>query len=238
MSKRDRGKTAQGATGPTPLLEARGVTKDYRSGRSTLRVLHGIDLRIDAADLLLIVGPSGSGKSTLLHILGLLDRPTEGTVLLRGDDLYAQSGPRQARTRNGTFGFVFQFFHLLPDFTALENVLMPAVIQGARRQERGMQLLDQVGLADRATHRPSELSGGERQRVAIARALVNEPEVLFMDEPTGNLDSATAAQINDLVWQLNAETKQTVVMVTHNQELSSRPGRGIHIRDGRIDGRG
>ena len=238
MSKRDRGKTAQGATGPTPLLEARGVTKDYRSGRSTLRVLHGIDLRIDAGDLLLIVGPSGSGKSTLLHILGLLDRPTEGTVLLRGDDLYAQSGPRQARTRNGTFGFVFQFFHLLPDFTALENVLMPAVIQGARRQERGMQLLDQVGLADRATHRPSELSGGERQRVAIARALVNEPEVLFMDEPTGNLDSATAAQINDLVWQLNAETKQTVVMVTHNQELSSRPGRGIHIRDGRIDGRG
>ena len=217
------------------LLEARDIVKEYGNGREKLRVLHGINLKIHPRDFVLVIGPSGSGKSTLLHILGLLDTPTQGRVYLRGHDLYALSGRRQARHRNRVFGFVFQFFHLMPDFNALENVLMPALVGGDRkRRERGMGLLDQMGLASRAGHRPNELSGGERQRLAIARALINDPDVLLMDEPTGNLDSHTADQINDLVWELNESAGQTIVMVTHNEEIARRRGRIVRLRDGRF----
>jgi len=217
------------------LLEAQGLVKSYDNGRERLEVLRGLDLRVRRGELVLVIGPSGSGKSTLLHILGLLDRPDTGRVLFGGEDLYRLAGRRQAWYRNHVFGFVFQFFHLMPDFTAIENVLMPALIAGhRRRRQRALDLLERMGLADRADHRPSQLSGGERQRVAIARALVNDPEVLFMDEPTGNLDSQTAEQIHELIWDLNGSAKQTIVMVTHNEEIARRGGRIIRLRDGRI----
>jgi len=234
MSKRPPERARAAAERPA-LLEAQGIVKSYDNGRERLEVLRGLDLRVRRGELVLVIGPSGSGKSTLLHILGLLDRPDAGRVLFGGDDLYRLSGRRQAWYRNHVFGFVFQFFHLMPDFTAIENVLMPALIAGdRRRRQRALDLLERMGLADRADHRPSQLSGGERQRVAIARALVNDPEVLFMDEPTGNLDSQTAEQIHELIWDLNGSAKQTIVMVTHNEEIARRGGRIIRLRDGRI----
>ena len=225
------------------FLAARNLVKDYPEANTRLRVLHGISLSVSEGEFLVIVGVSGAGKSTLLHLLGLLDSPTEGEVLFEGKSLTSLSPLQQSRRRNVLFGFVFQFFHLLPDFTALENVMMPALVRSgtfewrARRaevRERARTLLSRVGLEGRLRHRPTQLSGGERQRVAVCRALINEPRVLLLDEPTGNLDSKTGEQIHDLVSDLHKSMGQTVVMVTHDEAASRRADRVIHIQDGRI----
>jgi len=225
------------------VLRAENLTKDYREGRSALRVLQDVSLVVEPGEVLAVVGASGAGKSTLLHLLGLLDTPTEGRVLYGDTDLNKLHSAAQADVRNRLFGFVFQFFHLFPDFDALENVVMPELVGtswlrwlGRRRaaRRRAAALLESLNLAPRARHRPNELSGGERQRVAIARALIREPEVLFLDEPTGNLDSKTGRQIMDLLLDLNRQRQQTIVMVTHDAELAKDAHRVMHIFDGRI----
>jgi len=225
------------------MLKVENVSKDYQMGRQRLRVLHNVALEVHEGEVLGIVGPSGAGKSTLLHLMGILDTPTHGRILYDGVDLSRLPGPQQSYWRNKTFGFVFQFYHLLPDFTALENVGLPGLasqgLWGWHRHKsavmrRAKQLLDMVGLADRANHKPNQLSGGERQRVAIARALINEPAVLLCDEPTGNLDTRTGAKILDLLWLLREETGCTVVMVTHDRKVAARTERIIELVDGRI----
>jgi len=230
---------------PEAILRAEDVVKDYRVGRTELRVLHGVSMEVRRGELLSIVGPSGAGKSTLLHILGMLDTPSAGRVLHEEEDLAALSGAQQARRRNRLFGFVFQFYHLLPDFTAAENVAVPGLVgagpAGWRRRkreavERARSVLDMVGLADRADHRPAQLSGGERQRVAIARALTNEPQVLLCDEPTGNLDTDTGRLILDMLERIKDETGCTLVIVTHDERIAAMGDRCLHLRDGRIDG--
>jgi lipoprotein-releasing system ATP-binding protein len=220
------------------MLSAAGVHKAYHNGKNGLEVLKGIDLEIGSGEFAAITGPSGAGKSTLLHILGGLDSPTRGRVTFEGKDLYGLSDVELSLTRNSRFGFVFQFYHLLPEFTALENVLMPALIcradqrqkEEARRQASG--LLRQVGLGERSGHFPAQLSGGEKQRVAIARALINQPQFLFCDEPTGNLDSQSGAEIVRLLKDVNARDKAAVVLVTHNLELAKIADRVYHLRDG------
>jgi lipoprotein-releasing system ATP-binding protein len=225
------------------LLRVQGIVKDYRQGKTTLRVLKGVTLDIQEGEMLVVAGPSGAGKSTLLHIMGLLDRPTSGEVAFEGRVVSKRSSYEQSRLRNSLFGFVFQFFHLLPDLTALENVLMPAMVRWGtltwpkhRKEARdnATQLMDRVGLAKRVRHRPSQLSGGERQRVALCRALINRPRVLLLDEPTGNLDSRTGKEILDLVHEMNAAEKQTVVMVTHDENAARSAGRVVRIRDGEL----
>jgi len=225
------------------VLRAEGLVKDYRVGRSTLRVLHSVDMDLREGERLCIVGSSGAGKSTLLHLLGMLDTPTAGRVLWHDTDLATLSPRQRALWRNRLFGFVFQFYHLLPDFTAAENVAMPALVSagvGAWRRaraealERAHGVLDLVGLADRARHRPGQLSGGERQRVAIARALVNRPQVLLCDEPTGNLDSATGHSVLALLDDVQRETACTLVMVTHDEEIARHADRTLRLHDGRI----
>ncbi len=224
------------------LIQAQDITKEYRIGKNTLRVLNGVNLEIDRGEVLIILGPSGAGKSTLLHILGLLDTPTSGQTIYRGENLNKLSSKQQAERRNKHFGFVFQFYHLLPDFTALENVMMPGLI-GQRTssqphkktcREKALEILDIVGLKERTHHRPDQLSGGERQRVAFARALVNEPEVLFCDEPTGNLDTKNSKEIQDLMLKLNALNNQTFIIVTHDEDFARLGKRRIKIVDGRI----
>ncbi len=231
-------------TSSEPILRAENVVKDYRIGRTQLRVLHGVTMSVRRGELLSIVGPSGAGKSTLLHILGMLDTPTEGRVLHEGQDLARLPGAEQARWRNRLFGFVFQFFHLLPDFTAAENVAVPALVSagalGWRRSKRealrnAHAVLEMVGLAERAGHRPAQLSGGERQRVAIARALVNRPEVLMCDEPTGNLDTDTGRAILDMLQRIKEEAGCTLVIVTHDERIAAMGDRTLHLRDGRLD---
>jgi lipoprotein-releasing system ATP-binding protein len=206
-------------------------------------VLDGVSLDVSEGEFLVVVGTSGAGKSTLLHVLGLLDSPTKGDVIFKGENLSRLPGRRQAGLRNRLFGFVFQFFHLLPDFNAIENVMMPAVVgcgilkwAGRRREARGRaeELLGRLGLGERLLHRPTQLSGGERQRVAICRALMNKPSVLLLDEPTGNLDTKRGNEILDLIREMNESEGQTVVMVTHDQAASKRASRTVRIRDGRI----
>jgi lipoprotein-releasing system ATP-binding protein len=230
-------------TAADAILRAEKLVKDYRIGRTALRVLHGVSMVVRRGEQLGIVGPSGAGKSTLLHLLGMLDTPTEGRVFRGETDLAALPGAEQARWRNRLFGFVFQFYHLLPDFTALENVALPALAgagvsgwHGARARARkdAMHMLELVKLADRAGHRPSQLSGGERQRVAIARALINSPEVLLCDEPTGNLDSDAGRRILDLLHELRDRTGCTLVIVTHDDRIARTADRVLRIVDGRI----
>lgn len=242
MSNSDHAPRA-GASGGKAFLSARGIIKDYRQGSATLRVLKGVNLRIEAGEFLVVAGPSGAGKSTLLHILGLLDTPTSGEVIFEGETISALSRTRQSALRNSLFGFVFQFFHLMPDFTAIENVMMPALVGShtlqwpARRhaaRDRAAALLDKMGLLDRAKHRPTQLSGGEQQRVAICRALMNAPRVLFLDEPTGNLDSATGATILDLLMTLNRDEGQTLIMVTHDRDAAAQAHRTVQLRDGAV----
>ncbi|MBI5532648.1 MAG: ABC transporter ATP-binding protein [Deltaproteobacteria bacterium] len=203
-----------------------------------LEVLRGIDLKIDEAEVVAIVGPSGAGKSTLLHCIGTLDLPTTGQILIAGQDITQLSGARLAGLRNRNIGFVFQFHHLLPEFTALENVQMPGLIQGQTRSEsavRARALLEEVGLGTRATHRPGELSGGEQQRVALARALFLEPPIILADEPTGNLDSATSEAIHDLFFAINKKRRTTIVVVTHNTAFAERMPRMVCMRDGLVE---
>ena len=225
------------------ILHAINLHKTYENGESAIEVLRGIDLAIAEGRSLAVLGQSGAGKSTLLHILGALDTPTLGEVRHRGANLFGLSGPALAEKRNKIFGFVFQFYHLLPDFTAIENVLMPAMVgfgwlswQRVKRQmrARASELLARVGLTGRETHRPNQLSGGERQRVAIARALMNDPEILLFDEPTGNLDSKTSEGIQDLIWELNRTQKKTVILVTHEAALAQKADRIVRILDGKI----
>lgn len=221
-----------------PLVELRQVKKTFHHLGRPLDVLKGIDLQLHRGELAAIVGPSGAGKSTLLHCLGTLDLPTSGQILLDGQDVTKLPGARLSSMRNRTIGFVFQFHHLLPEFTALENVQMPGLIAGKSRSEtapRARQLLEDVGLRERATHRPGELSGGEQQRVALARALFMDPPVLLADEPTGNLDTATSDAIHELFLEVNRTRGTTIVVVTHNVGFAERMPRIIRLLDGFVE---
>lgn len=219
------------------MIEAVDVARTYELDGVSVPALRGVCLTIEQGDHVAIIGPSGSGKSTLMHLLGALDRPTSGRLLINGADVATLSAPDMARLRNETIGFVFQAFHLLPRTTALDNVALPLVYRGlsARdRREHAAATLERVGLAHRVGHRPNQLSGGEQQRVAIARALVTEPKVLLADEPTGNLDSATGVAVLELLEQLNTESGVALVIVTHDRDVAARAQRQVAMRDGAI----
>jgi lipoprotein-releasing system ATP-binding protein len=219
-----------------PLIQAIGLAKSYGDGRR-IEVLNDLDLSVAPGEAVAIVGQSGVGKSTLLHVLGTLDHPTGGKVLFDGVDLFALSEREQATLRNREIGFIFQFHHLLPDFTALENVMMPALIRGmstADAEPRARVVLERVGLGERLTHKPGELSGGEQQRVAVARAVTLSPRVILADEPTGNLDPDTGAEVHALLLDLNRSQNITLVIVTHNEALSSLVDRTLRLQHGKL----
>ena len=226
------------------LLQAVDVYKGYPMGSGRLEVLRGASLAVAKGELVAIVGASGVGKSTFLHVLGALDTPDKGRVFYGGEDVFALSASRQDALRNRAFGFVFQFYYLLPEFTALENVLMPAMVgrgvlawlaSRGRLRRKAADLLGRFGLGARLRHRPAQLSGGEQQRVAIARALINDPAVLLCDEPTGNLDEKTADAVLDDLWTLHRDAGLTTVIVTHNMDVARRAHRIVHLREGRLE---
>ena len=218
------------------LVTVENVTKTFEHEGRSLEVLRGIDLTIGRGEMATIVGPSGAGKSTLLHLIGTLDLPTEGQILYEGVDVTRFGSSELAEFRNRTIGFVFQFHHLLPEFNAVENVMMPGLIHGNRRMEsRARELLNEVGLSHRLTHRPGELSGGEQQRVALARALLMEPSLVLADEPTGNLDSASSEAVQELFFELNRTHGTTFVIVTHSRDFAAMMPRRVSMKDGRID---
>ncbi len=215
------------------MIRIENITKEFGG----LQVLKGVNLEIGCGEVVSIVGPSGAGKTTLLQIIGTLDKPTSGTICFNGEDLGQMSGKRLAAFRNKHIGFVFQFHQLLPEFTALENVTIPALIAGRKRKEaevEAMELLAVMGLADRAHHKPSELSGGENQRVAVARALINHPDVVLADEPSGSLDSRNKEELHRLFFDLRNRYNQTFIIVTHDEGLASFTDRTIHMKDGLI----
>ncbi|WP_070962998.1 lipoprotein-releasing ABC transporter ATP-binding protein LolD [Vibrio sonorensis] len=217
------------------LLQCQNVAKTYCEGSLETQVLKGVSFDLEKGELASIIGSSGSGKSTLLHILGALDRATSGQVVFQGHDLATLKANKQAKLRNQHLGFVYQFHHLLSDFSALENVAMPLLIGGSKvadAKKQASELLAKVGLEHRVQHRPAELSGGERQRVAIARALVNKPSLVLADEPTGNLDHKTALSIYQLMRELNAESNTAFLVVTHDKELAGKMDRQLHMQDG------
>jgi lipoprotein-releasing system ATP-binding protein len=227
-----------------PLVTARGLHKNYKKHKIEVPVLTGLDLAVWPGEFLCVVGASGSGKSTLLHLLGTLDQPDSGSVLFDGERIDNVPARRRDQLRNGTFGFIFQFYHLLPELTALENVLMPSLIshsvwgwlRGRRPlRERAVRLLERVGLGERLHHRPRELSGGEMQRAAIARALMSQPRVLLADEPTGNLDEERGLEIVALLRDLNREEGLTIIMVTHNMDLVAPGDRVVRLAKGRVE---
>jgi lipoprotein-releasing system ATP-binding protein len=223
--------------GPAPI-ESRSLVKNFRSGDgSELRVLQGVDLRVEPGETVAVVGASGAGKSTLLHLLGALDRPTSGEVLVGGEPLSHMDDTVVAGVRNRHIGFVFQFHHLLREFTALENTMMPCLIAGWTRDDaaaRAGEILAAVGLGDRLQHKPWQLSGGEQQRVAVARALANEPLILLADEPSGNLDEHTSERLHDLLFEIQKRREFSMVLVTHNRELAARADRILLLKDGRL----
>ena len=219
----------------TPRLRARSLERSFRIGGSQIPVLRGIDLDIVAGESVFLCGASGAGKTTLLYTLAGLETPESGTVEFEGQSLYSLSGNALARLRNQHMGFVFQSYFLLPELTALENALVPAMIRGTSAQVRAMELLERVGLRDRIHHLPAELSGGEQQRVAIARSLINDPSILFADEPTGNLDSKNGEVIMALLLDLARDGGRTLVVVTHDEHLAQRGDRTVRIVDGRLD---
>ena len=230
------------------MLEAKNIHKIYNDGSKEIHVLKGVELNIEEGKFVVILGPSGAGKSTLLHILGGLDSPTKGKVIFEKVDIYGLGDAAISKTRNSRIGFVFQFYHLLSEFTVLENVLIPALIsskfppkadqptagrvQGPGSKERALELLNQVGLSERMTHFPSQLSAGERQRVALVRGLINSPSLLLCDEPTGNLDSKTGEEITSLIKKINRQNQMTVILVTHNTDLTRIADSVYHLRDG------
>lgn len=218
-------------------LDIQGLHKSFDFEGRRIDVLRGIDLLVEPGEMVAVVGASGAGKSTFLHVLGSLDTPTTGRIVIDGQDTVRFDSRRMAAFRNHTIGFVFQFHHLLPEFTAIENTAMPALISGLSRPEaekRAVHLLERVGLSHRLAHRPGELSGGEQQRVALARALVMEPRLLLADEPTGNLDRRTGAAIHDLLLELNRERGMTLLVVTHNEDLAVRLARQVRMVEGRL----
>jgi lipoprotein-releasing system ATP-binding protein len=224
-------------------IETRNLHKSYRMGKVDLHVLRGVSFGVKEGEFVGVVGASGSGKSTLLHLVGLLDNPDKGSVELDGVDVFAQGSTHRNRLRCRNIGFVFQFYHLLPEFNVLENVLMPAQVDASilawpsrrsQRVARAKDILGRMGLGERLAHRPKELSGGERQRVAIARAMMNEPKILLADEPTGNLDSKTGRQILDVLREFHAQRKQTILMVTHDMGIARECDRVLHLVDGRL----
>ncbi len=225
--------------GPSLTLEARDLRRSFTLGDgSELEVLRGVDLAVGTGEAVSIVGTSGTGKSTLLHLLGALDRPTSGELILGGRTVTGRSGRELARLRNQFVGFVFQFHHLLREFTALENVMMPRLIDGAPRAEadgRARELLEAVGLSPRLGHKPWQLSGGEQQRVAVARALANDPVVLLADEPSGNLDARTSEALHDLLFRIREERELSLVLVTHNRELAARADRTLLLTEGVLE---
>ena len=231
--------SAHETSGAAPPLEARGLHRTYRGvAGPELHILRGVDFTLNWGEAVAIVGASGSGKSTLLHLLGALDRPTEGSVQVGGTDVSTLSDEEAAKLRNMRIGFVFQFHHLLRDFNALENVMVPALIRGDSTEaakSRAAELLGQVGLGARLAHKPRELSGGEQQRVAVARALVNEPYILLADEPTGDLDTATSRDVQDLLFEMKERHGVALVVVTHNRELASKAERVLRLREGVLD---
>ena len=216
------------------MLETRRLNKIYGRGRRALHVLKDIELKVQNGEFVAIVGPSGAGKSTLLHLLGGIDSPSSGEVLLRNTNLYSLSEEEMARTLNKSVGFVFQFYHLLPDFIAVENVMLPAMVSGSRSKTRAEQLISRFGLSDRIRSFPSQLSGGEQQRLAVIRALINQPELLLCDEPTGNLDSKNGEDVLSMIKELNSSDGTTVVMVTHDEKVADIADRVVHLRDGII----
>jgi lipoprotein-releasing system ATP-binding protein len=218
------------------IIEIRNLTRVYGDGVE-IKALDGVNMDIEPGEFLAIVGPSGSGKSTLLHQIGILDTPTSGTILLHGVDITKMSDRERSRMRNQELGFIFQYHHLLPDFNALENVMMPLLIKGVKRSEAkkiALDLLEEVGLSDRIHHRTTQLSGGENQRVAIARALVNNPSIVIGDEPTGNLDSKKSDSIYELLRRLNREHNQTFILVTHDEQMAAKTDRVIRLVDGKV----
>lgn len=219
------------------ILSAQGIIKNFAIGKTAeLEVLKGIDLEIVRGEILAIIGPSGVGKSTLLHILGTLDRATKGKVIFNHTDVFQLNDMQLAAFRNKMIGFVFQFHHLMPEFTALENVAIPGLIARNNKHEvylRSQQLLDEVGLKERLHHKPRELSGGEQQRVAFARSLINDPELILADEPSGNLDLKNSNTLHELIWRLVREKQKTFVVVTHNKELAKKADRIIELVDGK-----
>jgi len=220
------------------LLQLSGVTKDYQLGKTTVRALRGLDLDVRAGEIIAIMGPSGSGKSTLMHILGALDRPTDGQALIDADDIAEMKERHLVTVRGKRIGFVFQTFNLIQTLTAQRNVELPMIFQGVsagERHRRASALLDKVGLGDRVKHRPNELSGGERQRVAIARALANDPEIILADEPTGNLDTETGNAILALLKDLSVQDGKTVILVTHDPEAAVIADRTVRLRDGCVE---
>jgi lipoprotein-releasing system ATP-binding protein len=219
------------------VLSARGVSRSFREGNSTLEVLRSVDLNVQAAERLAIIGASGSGKTTLLQILGGLDRPDAGSVQVTGQDIHALSESERGVLRNRAIGFVYQFHHLLPEFSALENVAMPLLVRREKTSvavARAKEMLARVGLAERLTHRPSQLSGGERQRTAVARALVTSPALMLADEPTGNLDGRNAEQVFALMLELNRELRTSLVVVTHDSRLAGRMERVLELSGGTL----
>ena len=229
----------------TAILSARNITKTYKLGKQEVPVLRGINLDVDDGEMVALLGQSGAGKSTLLYLLGLLDRPTSGSIQFAGTEVNDLSPNRRAALRHAEIGFVFQFYHLIPELSALQNVKLglmmlktPLTYLRERRtiHQRAVDLLTRVGLAHRLKHRPNELSGGERQRVAIARALISEPRIILADEPTGNLDSETAEEVLKIIFQLNREHNIAFMLVTHNEELASRCDRTVRLKDGLVIG--
>jgi ABC-type lipoprotein export system ATPase subunit len=216
------------------MIETLDLHRSYRIGKKSIEVLHGVNLSIAKGEKVFLCGPSGAGKTTLLYTLAGLERPERGTVHIAGTDLYSLGRKAQAKFRNQSIGYVFQNYHLLPELTAVENVAVPGAIAGINRTEEALVALERVGLKDRADHLPAEMSGGEQQRVAIARAIVNQPAVLFADEPTGNLDSNTSKEIMEILLQLADEHHVTLIVVTHDQNLAKVGDRTLIIKDGKI----
>jgi lipoprotein-releasing system ATP-binding protein len=219
------------------LIRIEGLRKDFETGEATIEVLKEVDLTLYRGDRVAIVGQSGVGKSTLLHILGTLDRPTAGRLLFRGEDVFSRTSSELAALRNDFLGFVFQFHHLLPEFSAVENVMMPGLIRGTstgEMRERAERMLAEVGLSHRIDHEVGKLSGGERQRVAVARALVLDPPVVLADEPTGNLDPATGDQVADVLFEMNRSHGTTLVVVTHSARMAEKLGRTLVLTDGKL----
>jgi lipoprotein-releasing system ATP-binding protein len=221
---------------PEPILSAADVRKSFSVGQHVLHVLKGVDLEVVEGEILAIVGASGVGKSTLLHILGALDRPDAGTVRLDSQEVFRMDDDNLAKFRNRTVGFIFQFHHLMPEFTALENVMIPGLIAGEpaeRCRNRARELLKEVRLNEREEHKPGELSGGEQQRLAVARALLNNPRIVLADEPSGNLDKVSGDELHALIWELREARGQTFVIVTHNEKLAEAADRVVRLEDGK-----